>query len=85
MATLRSVILLAVISNQYHTYATPQKSSFEDVLRFYGEKDSLSTYNVKDFLHLITTRRSQSVDNEDNPLKNSEVFFLYSVSISSGF
>lgn len=27
---------------------------------------------MKNFLHLITTRRSQSVDNDDNPLKNSE-------------
>lgn len=82
MTALRSVILLAVISNQYQAYATPQTSPLEDVFRFYGEKESLSTYNLNNFLHLITTRRSQSVDNEDNPLKNSEVF-LSSVFISS--
>ncbi|XP_062378956.1 metal cation symporter ZIP8 [Sardina pilchardus] len=72
MAALRSVIFLAVISNPYRTDATPQSSSFGDLLRFYGENESLSTDNMNNFLHLITTRRSPSVDSEDNPLKNSE-------------
>lgn len=76
MTALQSVILLTVISNQYLAEATPQSSFLQDVLRFYGENESLSTDNLNNFLQLITTRRPPSIDNEDNPLKNTEVVFL---------
>ncbi|XP_012682266.2 metal cation symporter ZIP8 [Clupea harengus] len=72
MTALQSVILLTVISNQYLAEATPQSSFLQDVLRFYGENESLSTDNLNNFLQLITTRRPPSIDNEDNPLKNTE-------------
>lgn len=44
-----------------------------NVLRFYGENGSLSTGNLENFLQLMTIRRAASVDDERNPLKNTEV------------
>ncbi|XP_051772540.1 metal cation symporter ZIP8 [Ctenopharyngodon idella] len=43
-----------------------------NVLRFYGENGSLSTGNLENFLQLMTIRRAASVDDERNPLKNTE-------------
>ncbi|XP_051946394.1 metal cation symporter ZIP8 [Xyrauchen texanus] len=45
---------------------------FTYVLRFYHENNSLSTGNLENFLHLITSRRSASIDNDMNPMKNAE-------------
>ncbi|XP_067278044.1 metal cation symporter ZIP8 [Pseudorasbora parva] len=45
---------------------------FQNVLRFYGENNSLSTGNLENFLHLITSRRAASVDDDANPLKNTQ-------------
>ncbi|KAL2099256.1 hypothetical protein ACEWY4_005736 [Coilia grayii] len=72
MTILLSVILFVVVSNQYYADATPQSHFLQDLLRFYGKNESLSTDDMKHFLNLITTRRPQSIDNEDNPLQNSE-------------
>lgn len=50
-----------------------EESFLRNVLRFYSEENSLSTGNLENFLHLITSRRAASVDDDSNPLKNTEV------------
>ncbi|KAK7148761.1 hypothetical protein R3I93_012946 [Phoxinus phoxinus] len=49
-----------------------EESFLRNVLRFYSEENSLSTGNLENFLHLITSRRAESVDADTNPLKNTE-------------
>lgn len=50
-----------------------EESFLRNVLRFYSEENTLSTGNLENFLHLITSRRAASVDDDSNPLKNTEV------------
>ncbi|XP_076830560.1 metal cation symporter ZIP8 isoform X4 [Brachyhypopomus gauderio] len=45
----------------------------QDILRFYGSNSSLSTTNLENLLHLITSRRAPaSIDSAANPLRNAE-------------
>ncbi|KAJ7988878.1 hypothetical protein DPEC_G00313760 [Dallia pectoralis] len=46
----------------------------EDILRFYGENDTLSTAHLENFLLLISTRRPAFIVEEENPLFYSECF-----------
>jgi len=50
-----------------------EESFLRNVLGFYSEEDSLSTGNLENLLHLVTSRRAASVDDDANPLKNTEV------------
>lgn len=75
MAAVLGVIFFYFLANQYYADATPQSHFLKDLLRFYGKNASLSTDDMRNFLNLITTRRPPSIDNEDNPFQNSEVFF----------
>ncbi|XP_048066851.1 metal cation symporter ZIP8 [Megalobrama amblycephala] len=49
-----------------------EEGFLQNVLRFYGENGSLSTGNLENFLQLMTIRRAASVDDDRNPLKNTE-------------
>lgn len=44
----------------------------ENILRYYGENQSISTENLDDLLLLISARRPESIT-EGNPLENQEV------------
>lgn len=61
-----------------------EEGFLQNVLRFYGENSSLSTGNLENFLQLMTIRRAASVDDDRNPLKNTEVTFI-SLFLSRGF
>ncbi|KAI2657719.1 Metal cation symporter ZIP8 [Labeo rohita] len=49
-----------------------EESFLQNILRFYGESDSLSTGNLENFLRLITSRRAASVDDDASPLRDRE-------------
>lgn len=50
-----------------------------DVLRFYGNNESLSMSNLDNLLHLIASRRPPaSIDNNANPLRDAEVGLIHS-------
>lgn len=50
-----------------------EESFLQNILRFYGESDSLSTGNLENFLRLITSRSAASVDDDASPLRDREV------------
>ncbi|XP_055026057.2 metal cation symporter ZIP8 isoform X1 [Misgurnus anguillicaudatus] len=54
-----------------------EESFLQSVLHFYDEKNSsLSTENLENLLHIITSRRSAFIDNDANPLRNVECLSL---------
>ncbi|XP_051504221.1 metal cation symporter ZIP8-like [Myxocyprinus asiaticus] len=61
-----------------------EESFFQSILRFYGENNSLSTGNLENLLHLLTSRHSTSIDNDANPLKNAECLSLSELLSSFG-
>lgn len=54
--------------------ATQDGASFlENVLLYYGENSSISTGTLDDLLLLLSSRRSEEVSAEENPLAQQEV------------
>lgn len=70
--------LLVFISQSHslHVFERDGQRFLEDILRYYGQNNSISTEDLDHFLLLISARRSEEVT-EENPLENQEVFYIY--------
>ncbi|XP_010877583.1 metal cation symporter ZIP8 [Esox lucius] len=64
--------LLFISSNSEQVDDKKGSGFLEDILRFYGEKDTISTAHLENFLLLISTRRPAFIVDEENPLVHSE-------------
>lgn len=65
--------LLVFISQSHslHVFERDGQRFLEDILRYYGQNNSISTEDLDHFLLLISARRSEEVT-EENPLENQE-------------
>ncbi|XP_026194862.1 zinc transporter ZIP8 [Anabas testudineus] len=78
--------VLVFVSTSQSTRVTvgDERSFLENILRFYGENQTISTENLEDLLLLISARRPVSIT-EENPLEDEECPSAEQILIHFGF